>query len=50
MDEAGYLVAPGPLIDAAGAGMTVLRLRLTVRTTLCGLRRAMTNAVRSGLL
>ena len=26
MHEAGYLVAAGPLTDAAGEGMTILRL------------------------
>ena len=26
MDEAGYLIAAGPMMDEAGAGMTILRL------------------------
>ena len=26
MDEAGYLVAAGPLVDRSGEGMTILRL------------------------
>lgn len=31
MHEAGYLVAAGPMTDAAGEGMTILRLPWTGR-------------------